>query len=131
MRADRTVPDLSFAVRQVGRLYAADGTPVLPQAAGAAAVASASANINEPTTPLFQGNGATVFADPVWQAKHPCIVLALQYTDDLVTQLGMMTTDANGWSSSRTATTCIPGHSPITSTPSASGCSRRKKHKIR
>ena len=67
MRADRIVPDLSFAVRQVGRLYAADGTPVLPQAAGAAAVASASANINEPTTPLFQGNGATVFADPVWQ----------------------------------------------------------------
>ena len=147
MRADRTVPDLSFSVRQIGRLYAADGTPCLPQTADAAAAKSASvtnpvlasftqhtyedasvgasmpynlflpagydgkkqypllifipdasANINEPTTPLFQGNGATVFADPVWQAKHPCIVLALQYTDDLVTQLGMMTTDANGWS---------------------------------
>ena len=147
MRADRTVPNLSFSVRQVGRLYAADGTPCLPQTADAAAAKSASvtnpvlasftqhtfddasvgasmpynlflpagydgkkqypllifipdasANINEVTTPLFQGNGATVFADPVWQTKHPCIVLALQYTDDLVTQLGMMTTDANGWS---------------------------------
>lgn len=60
-------------------------------------IPDASANINEVTTPLFQGNGATVFAEPAWQAEHPCIVLALQYTDDLVTQLGMMTTDKNEW----------------------------------
>ena len=60
-------------------------------------VADASANINEVTTPLFQGNGATVFADPKWQKKHECIVLAPQYTADLVEELGMMTTDENVW----------------------------------
>ena len=60
-------------------------------------VADASANINEVTTPLFQGNGATVFAEPQWQKKHECIVLAPQYTADLVEELGMMTTDENIW----------------------------------
>ena len=60
-------------------------------------VADASANINEVTTPLFQGNGATVFAEPKWQKKHECIVLAPQYTADLVDSLGMMTTDENIW----------------------------------
>ena len=60
-------------------------------------VADASANINEVTTPLFQGNGATVFADPKWQKNHECIVLAPQYTADLVDKLGMMTTDENVW----------------------------------
>ena len=60
-------------------------------------VADASANINEVTTPLFQGNGATVFADPKWQKKHECIVIAPQYTADLVDKLGMMTTDENIW----------------------------------
>lgn len=56
-------------------------------------VADASANINEVTTPLFQGNGATSFIDK----KHPCIILAPQYTADLVDKLGMMTTDENIW----------------------------------
>ena len=143
MRADRTVPDLSFTVRQVGTLFTADGRTYAPstQAVAAARVVNpvlsaftqqvyddealaasmpynlflpagydgtqlyplvifipdASANINDVTTPLLQGNGATVFADPSWQKDHPCIVLALQYTDDLVTQLGMMTTDKNEW----------------------------------
>ena len=60
-------------------------------------VADASANINEVTTPLFQGNGATVFAEPKWQKKYECIVLAPQYTADLVDSIGMMTTDENIW----------------------------------
>lgn len=60
-------------------------------------VADASANINDVKTPLFQGNGATVWATPEEQAKHECIVLALQYTADMVQSLGMMTTDANEW----------------------------------
>lgn len=60
-------------------------------------VADASANINEVTAPLFQGNGATVFAERQWQKKHECIVLAPQYTADLVDNLGMMTTDENVW----------------------------------
>lgn len=60
-------------------------------------VADASANINEVTTPLFQGNGATSFASRHFQEKNPCIVLAPQYTADLVEKLGMMTTDENKW----------------------------------
>lgn len=44
---------------------------------------------------LFQGNGATVFATSEEQAKHEAIILAPQYTQDLVDQLGMMTTDEN------------------------------------
>ncbi len=56
-------------------------------------VADASANINEIKTPLFQGNGATSFA----QDKYDCIILAPQYTADLVDKLGMMTTDENIW----------------------------------
>ena len=60
-------------------------------------VADASANINEVTTPLFQGNGAIVWASDSEQAKHESIVLAPQYTADLVEQLGMLTTDENVW----------------------------------
>ena len=60
-------------------------------------VADASANINDVRTPLFQGNGATVWAELSWQREHPCIVLAPQYTADLVASIGMMTTDANEW----------------------------------
>ncbi len=61
-------------------------------------VADASANINAATTPLFQGNGATVWTDAAEQAKHPCIVMAPQYTEDLVNQLGSLTNDKNVWS---------------------------------
>ena len=60
-------------------------------------VADASANINEVTTPLFQGNGATSFAEKIFQEKNPCIIVAPQYTADLVEKLGMMTTDENVW----------------------------------
>ena len=57
----------------------------------------ASANVNDDRMPLLQGNGATVWASPEEQAKHPCIVLAPQYTQDLVDKLGMMTTDDHVW----------------------------------
>ena len=60
-------------------------------------VADASANINAIKTPLFQGNGATIWATTEEQAKHPCIILAPQYTADLVNEIGMMTTDENVW----------------------------------
>lgn len=60
-------------------------------------VADASADINETTTPLFQGNGATVWTEPEEQAKHPCIVFAPQYTDNLINQIGMLTADSNTW----------------------------------
>ena len=60
-------------------------------------VADASANINAIKTPLFQGNGATVWASDSEQAKHECIILAPQYTADLVDKIGMMTTDENVW----------------------------------
>ena len=67
-------------------------------------VADASANINEVTTPLFQGNGATSFASKDFQTKNPCIILAPQYTADLVEKIGMMTTDENVWTDGLTLT---------------------------
>lgn len=60
-------------------------------------IADSSANINDNRTVLFQGNGATVFASPEEQAKHEAIIVAPQYTQDLVDTLGMMTTDKNEW----------------------------------
>lgn len=60
-------------------------------------IPDASANINDVTAPLFQGNGATIFASTSDQRKHECIVIAPQYTADLVEQLGMMTTDDHVW----------------------------------
>lgn len=68
-------------------------------------VADASANINNTKTPLFQGNGAAVWTEPEEQAKHPCIVLAPQYTQDLVQSIGMMTTDENVWTPGLTLVT--------------------------
>lgn len=68
-------------------------------------VADASANINNTKTPLFQGNGATVWTEPEAQTKHPCIVLAPQYTQDLVQSIGMMTTDENVWTPGLTLVT--------------------------
>lgn len=62
-------------------------------------VADASANINEVTTPLFQGNGATSFVG------ENCIILAPQYTADLVDKLGMLTTDSNTWTDGLTLIT--------------------------
>lgn len=60
-------------------------------------IADSSANINDNRTVLFQGNGATIFASPKEQAKHEAIIIAPQYTQDLVDKLGMMTTDKNEW----------------------------------
>ena len=60
-------------------------------------VPDASANVNDVLTPLWQGDGAVVWAEAREQQKHPCIVLAPQYTADLVNTLGMMTTDKHEW----------------------------------
>ncbi len=68
-------------------------------------VPDASANINAVTTPLFQGNGAVVWTSDIEQAKRECIVLAPQYTKDLVEKLGMMTTDENVWTPGLTLVT--------------------------
>ena len=68
-------------------------------------VADASANINAIKTPLFQGNGATIWANDSEQAKHECIILAPQYTADLVDKIGMMTTDENVWTPGLTLVT--------------------------
>lgn len=68
-------------------------------------VADASANINAIKTPLFQGNGAVVWTYGMEQKKRECIVLAPQYTKDLVEKLGMMTTDENVWTPGLTLVT--------------------------
>ena len=68
-------------------------------------IADASANNNDITTPLYQGNGAAVFATELEQSKHECIILAPQYTDDLVNKIGMMTTDKNIWTPGLTLVT--------------------------
>ena len=68
-------------------------------------VADASANINAIKTPLFQGNGATIWASDSEQTKHECIILAPQYTADLVDKIGMMTTDENVWTPGLTLVT--------------------------
>ena len=68
-------------------------------------VADASANINAIKTPLFQGNGATIWTSDSEQAKHECIILAPQYTADLVDKIGMMTTDENVWTPGLTLVT--------------------------
>jgi pimeloyl-ACP methyl ester carboxylesterase len=41
-------------------------------------IPDASANGGDPLLALSQGTGATVWADPQWQAEHPCYVLAIQ-----------------------------------------------------
>jgi predicted peptidase len=56
-----------------------------------------SGNNDDFTTPLYQGNGATIWTDPAFQAKHPSIVVAPQYTSELVTKLGMLTADDHQW----------------------------------
>ncbi len=59
-------------------------------------IADASVNSDDVTAPLTQ-DGATVWAMPEEQEKHPCIVLVPQYTTELTSALGMMTTDENIW----------------------------------
>lgn len=60
-------------------------------------IADAGSNTNDVRTPLYQGNGAMVFTSKAAQRKNECIVLAPQYTADLVEKLGMMTTDEHVW----------------------------------
>lgn len=60
-------------------------------------IADASANIEDAKAVLYQGNGATVWATPEEQAKHPAIILAPQYTEKLIRSIGMMTTDTHKW----------------------------------
>lgn len=60
-------------------------------------IPDASTNIDNPKITLVQGNGATVWAEPEEQKKHPSIILAVQYPQRLVNSLGMMTTDDNVW----------------------------------
>lgn len=60
-------------------------------------IPDASANSNNVKMALVQGKGAVVWASPEEQAKHPCIVLAPEYTNDLINSIGMMTTDDNVW----------------------------------
>ncbi len=60
-------------------------------------VADASANINNDDAVLFQGNGATIWATEEEQNKHEAIILAPQYTQDMVDPLGMLTTDSHEW----------------------------------
>ena len=59
-------------------------------------VADSSVNSNEVTDPLNQ-DGAAVWATAEEQEKHPCIVLVPQYTEDLVNEAGMLTTDDHVW----------------------------------
>lgn len=90
-------------------------------------VADASANINNTKTLLFQGNGATVWTEPEEQAKHPCIVLAPQYTQDLVQSIGMMTTDENVWTPGLTLLQSPSSMSrSVSSPPSATGSLPRR-----
>jgi glyoxylase-like metal-dependent hydrolase (beta-lactamase superfamily II) len=45
----------------------------------------------EVTYTLTQGNGATVWASPEWQANHPCLVLAPEFGRQIVGENNMVT----------------------------------------
>ena len=60
-------------------------------------IPDASANTGIDKTTLTQGNGATVWATPAAQAKHPAIVVAVQYPRALVQSLGALVTDDYVW----------------------------------
>lgn len=47
---------------------------------------------NNPIAPLIQGNGATAWAKPEFQAKHPCFVLAPQF-DEIIADDDSKTSD--------------------------------------
>ena len=154
--SDRTAPDLSVAVRQVGEVKTARGQVLAPtdriyrssateepDLAGFTQYlytdpetgwsipynlylpekydpqkkypllffcADMSANNNDLTTPLYQGMGAVIFASAEEQHKHPAIILAPQYTDKLVTQLGMLTDDTNTWTKGLTLVSHLLQH---------------------
>ena len=60
-------------------------------------IADAGVNSND-VTDVIRQDGAAVWATDAEQAKHPCIVLAPQYTLDLVSSIGMLTEDDYEWS---------------------------------
>ncbi len=60
-------------------------------------IADASANTTNKKMVLLQGNGATIWASPAEQAKHECIILAPDYTRNLIDSIDMLTTDSNTW----------------------------------
>ena len=66
-------------------------------------IPDASADTSIETATLTQGNGATVWATPEEQAKHPCIVVAVQYPYSAVKEFGPMTMDDHEWSKGLTA----------------------------
>ena len=61
-------------------------------------ISDAGANSDDPICNLTRGNGATIWAEPQEQDKHECIILAPQYTTQLINKLGALTTDDNVWS---------------------------------
>lgn len=73
-------------------------------------IPDASTNIDNSKITLVQGNGATIWASPEEQAKHPSLVLAVQYPQRLVDSLGMMTTDDNVWTPGLTLVTDLIHH---------------------
>lgn len=60
-------------------------------------VADASANSDDLTRNITQGNGAAIWATAEEQAKHECIVVSPQYTNTLIDSIGALTTDENVW----------------------------------
>ena len=66
-------------------------------------IPDASADTSIETATLTQGNGATVWATPEEQEKHPCIVIAVQYPYSVVKEFGPMTMDDHAWSKGLTA----------------------------
>ena len=66
-------------------------------------IPDASADTSIETATLTQGNGATIWATPEEQAKHPAIVVAVQYPYSVVKEYGAMTLDDHAWTKGLTA----------------------------
>ena len=64
-------------------------------------IADAGANSNE-VTDVLKEDGAAVWATDEEQAKHECIVLVPQYTQDLMNSIGALTEDTYQWSTGLT-----------------------------
>lgn len=66
-------------------------------------IPDASADTSIETATLTQGNGATIWATPEEQVKHPAIVVAVQYPYSVVKEFGPLTMDDHAWSKGLTA----------------------------
>ena len=73
-------------------------------------IPDASADTSIETATLTQGNGATIWATPEEQAKHPAIVVAVQYPYAVVKEYGAMTLDDHAWTKGLTATLNLLRH---------------------